>query len=149
MIHGKSCPFVKWKVLLVMLKFLCTHMYNFYGKRKVSIILQVGYFFSHRGSAHAKVLNWVIFYISIFFFYFIYIFNSNIEICIVMETIQDAETIELFTLSFIRPKNIILSIFTSRSHYFHKGSFLTLFLHLLTVNTTGQMFFSSRCIISI
>ena len=52
-----------------------------------------------------------------FFLFIIDIFNSNSEICIIVETIQDIGPMELFylfTLSYNCSKNIILSIFTPR-----------------------------------
>ena len=47
----------------------------------------------------------------------IYIFHSITEICIVVETMEDIGPMELFylfTLSYIRSKDIVLSIFTPR-----------------------------------
>ena len=50
-------------------------------------------------------------YMISFFYYF---FQCNIEICLVDGTIQDiAAMIELFTLSFIRQKNFILTHFAT------------------------------------
>ena len=56
-------------------------------------------------------------YIMYFCFFFTHIFNSNIKILFIVETVHDIGPIELFylcTLSYICLKNIVLSIFTPR-----------------------------------
>ena len=60
--------------------------------------------------------------ISCTFIFSFHIFNFNIEICIVVETIQDIGAIKLFTLLYIHPKSFFLSIYTPRfRHYSHQG----------------------------
>ena len=89
-----------------------------------------------------KIGQYILYRYNVFLF-IIYIFNSNIEICITFGTVHDIGAIELFylfTLLYICPKNIILSIFTpDLAVMSNKESFS--FLHLTIVNATRQFLF--------
>ena len=78
-----------------------------------------------------------------FFLIIIYTFNSNIEICIVVETIQDIGAIELFTLSvystFVRKTLFSRTLHPDFAIISNKGSFL--FLVLIIVYTISHFCF--------
>ena len=71
------------------------------------------------------------------------IFNSNLEICIIVEIIHDIGSMELFylfTLSYIGLKTSFSFIFTPRlAIKSNKGPFW--FLHLIIVNAAKQFYF--------